>query len=876
MTSYLRGDTLTARRRTPLYVLSKRIKRQRIPLTFAGSLLTVAVILGVLPGGWVRGLFVKTPAIAPVATAAPATDAQASITPAAPASEPTVQPATTQPADTTSLAEAAALQGQAETAWNSIAKIDGGQGLAAKIEAAKATRLTAQTLFDRNAYTDAKASLQSLLASIDEIRALDAARTNANIAHRKWRGLALGIQRITANKELAAFRNSAGSLDSQAAAKYEAADFLDAETLWNRIFVELVPVQISVALEKARVAYSHKAYRDAYADLDPIVCFDGNNADARALRAELLKNDLDGSLTHAVFNPPLPEITFDKGALADSIEFLRDVSGANFLVNWNSLAAAGITAKSPVTVKLRNVPLLQALQAICDSLVARTKIGFSCARGVITISTVEDIQRTVTTIPYDISDLLCRAGKISKGEQMRNLAKCIELHVAPESWRDSGGTVGEIKELNDSLVITQMPEALAAVGQFVEERFRKSYLFYNDFKSSPASSGQPATMPATQPTNSPEFAEALATAVRLEPALNQIEKVDRSQGFAPKLDAIRASDRAAYDLFAIGAFAAANDSFKKMLPAANELLALDAARRKAIDSRAAGTAVTKAASARYGSNDSRIPWASITLTDTQAAAKFEAGEFAAAQSLWASIPARLEPMFRNVLQSVRTHVKYKDYRGAYDEACWALTIKPTDAGAKALREEVVRTDPEGFLALSEKVLPELNANGAGLSDVIDLVRTGSGCNIVVDWKTLEAAGVDRNAPMHVALLKVTADKALAAVCDSASTPNAKVVFGCDAGVVTISTPDEFYKTAKTVPYDISELLTKGKSPTQTEQVAGLIKTLTLTVAPASWLDAGGTVGAIREMNNTLIITQNAENQRAIASTLAQLAYRPPK
>ena len=53
----------------------------------------------------------------------------------------------------------------------------------------------------------------------------------------------------------------------------------------------------------------------------------------------------------------------------------------------------------------------------------------------------------------------------------------------------------------------------------------------------------------------------------------------------------------------------------------------------------------------------------------------------------------------------------------------------------------------------DRPLPELQFDGVGFSDVIDFLRDVSGANIFVNWKSLEAAGVDRNAPVTARLRK---------------------------------------------------------------------------------------------------------------------------
>ena len=57
-------------------------------------------------------------------------------------------------------------------------------------------------------------------------------------------------------------------------------------------------------------------------------------------------------------------------------------------------------------------------------------------------------------------------------------------------------------------------------------------------------------------------------------------------------------------------------------------------------------------------------------------------------------------------------------------------------------------------------LPEVNFNGQGLSDVIDFMRDVSGVNIFIDWKALEKAGINKDAPAAVRVRDVKISTAL--------------------------------------------------------------------------------------------------------------------
>jgi len=220
----------------------------------------------------------------------------------------------------------------------------------------------------------------------------------------------------------------------------------------------------------------------------------------------------------------------------------------------------------------------------------------------------------------------------------------------------------------------------------------------------------------------------------------------------------------------------------------------------------------------------------------------------------------------------------------------------------------------------DRALPEVAFDGVGFSDVIDFLRDVSGANIFVNWKTLEGAGVDRNAPVTAKLRNVKFSKALSIILDSVGGGTAKLGYTIDEGVIEIGTADDLSKNTLTRVYDIRDLIINvpdfnnapdfsltstsnntsqnggagggggggggqgqslftgggggqgGQQEGQTRQelVDSITKLITETVAPDSWRDSGGSVGSLRELQGQLIVTQTPENQRALVSLLEQL------
>jgi general secretion pathway protein D len=210
--------------------------------------------------------------------------------------------------------------------------------------------------------------------------------------------------------------------------------------------------------------------------------------------------------TQALLDRKLPELNFQAIGFSDVIDFLRDVTGANIFVNWRALEAAGIDRNTPVTSRLHDIRFSKALQTILSDVGGGTvKLGYTVDEGVITISTDEDLSKNVLTRVYDIRDLIIQVpdfnnaptfdlqnqtnqtsggggggggsggqslfggsgsggnendqqNQVTRQQLVDNITKLITDTVAPDTWRDAGGTVGSLRELQGQLIVTQTPE----------------------------------------------------------------------------------------------------------------------------------------------------------------------------------------------------------------------------------------------------------------------------------------------------------------------------------------------------------------------------------------------------------------------------------
>lgn len=237
-----------------------------------------------------------------------------------------------------------------------------------------------------------------------------------------------------------------------------------------------------------------------------------------------------------------------------------------------------------------------------------------------------------------------------------------------------------------------------------------------------------------------------------------------------------------------------------------------------------------------------------------------------------------------------------------------LSLRREEYSARAASE--TEADRAARLKLRNRI-PKLDFTNLEFKDVIEFFRTASNANFHVNWAALTAAGVDRSTPVNLSLTDVTVEKALQLVLQDLSTTT-RVTFIIEDGVVKVSTRDDLAKTPIVRVYDIRDLIVRvpnfagpvidlsssfqngggnntgggGSNPfgggnngncgagednmiTRTELVTQITDTITKTIDKDSWAPAG-TIGSIRELGGTLVVTQTAENHSALVSLIESL------
>ncbi len=94
-----------------------------------------------------------------------------------------------------------------------------------------------------------------------------------------------------------------------------------------------------------------------------------------------------------ILNERIRELNFDDIELKDVIQFLRDVCGVGFRVEWSRLNSIGMTKDSPVNLHLQDVTLHTALVLCLADAAGEGTVSYIIKDGAIHISTPEGLKK---------------------------------------------------------------------------------------------------------------------------------------------------------------------------------------------------------------------------------------------------------------------------------------------------------------------------------------------------------------------------------------------------------------------------------------------------------------------------------------------------
>ena len=163
-------------------------------------------------------------------------------------------------------------------------------------------------------------------------------------------------------------------------------------------------------------------------------------------------------------------------------------------------------------------------------------------------------------------------------------------------------------------------------------------------------------------------------------------------------------------------------------------------------------------------------------------------------------------------------------------------------------------------------LPEIKLDSIPLSDTIDFLRDITSTNIFVNWRALEAAGIDRNSPVTLKLKNVAFRDVLSLIArDQGNGMNFKM----ENGVIVIDVPVQPARARKltTKTYDVMQLLGNVNDDTLPAKMKNLEEVVRTTVQPMSWQDQSTGISAFQSQ---LIVTAADEVHAGVEQLLKML------
>ena len=213
----------------------------------------------------------------------------------------------------------------------------------------------------------------------------------------------------------------------------------------------------------------------------------------------------------------VPEVRFDNADFQNVTEFLRDLQGMGWSIRWAAMQDAGIQPDTKITIKLKDVRFDIALDLILQEAGAGgVPLGYATIDGQLVLSTRDDLNRRTVTRTYDIRPLVEAMVRLSEPVKRavaasirrlshhpppstqpatglsilgadekeallrqavddalrhataRSLLNTIRLNVDVLSWRQTGGAVGYLQELDGVLVVAQTPTAQDQVAWLLQ------------------------------------------------------------------------------------------------------------------------------------------------------------------------------------------------------------------------------------------------------------------------------------------------------------------------------------------------------------------------------------------------------------------------
>ena len=179
----------------------------------------------------------------------------------------------------------------------------------------------------------------------------------------------------------------------------------------------------------------------------------------------------------------------------------------------------------------------------------------------------------------------------------------------------------------------------------------------------------------------------------------------------------------------------------------------------------------------------------------------------------------------------------------------------------------------------DRKLAELTFTGTSLDSALNAIERGGGRGVTIryDLDALRDSGIKpAQLTVTASLRDVRAGRALDVVLEAASPQTPLRHFIGDDGTIMVTTPRGDARRAVTRTYRVWDILLPDRwssyAPQDQHQLTqDVLRLVTETIEPESWVDAGGEIGSVSIDNGVMTVRQTPENLWLLEGLLRQLA-----
>jgi len=172
------------------------------------------------------------------------------------------------------------------------------------------------------------------------------------------------------------------------------------------------------------------------------------------------------SPAEAALSRKLDQVRFANAAFEDIITQLGDSAKINIVVNWREVEPAGVTRRTSISGRYRDVTLAKAIRLVLDEAAGGPDLDYVINDNTITITTRAARLKNAPTRVYDIRDLLDAPDAKGKARQLVDILDILlNLAQSKEEW----AVTGPPKEANGQLTVKALEENHTQIVALIEK-----------------------------------------------------------------------------------------------------------------------------------------------------------------------------------------------------------------------------------------------------------------------------------------------------------------------------------------------------------------------------------------------------------------------